>query len=88
MQTDSVHHLLSLLQLSLGALNELGLRPHRVVVPRSGEGSSKLRDLPCRLVNGDDVAGDTRNSVSQQVVSDFNTQHAQDADFHLNTYPA
>mmetsp|Transcript_42728 Transcript_42728/g.106338 ORF Transcript_42728/g.106338 Transcript_42728/m.106338 type:complete len:379 (-) Transcript_42728:89-1225(-) len=55
MQRDDMHHLLALLQLSLRALHELGIRPHGIIVAGPGEGASKDRDASGRLVNRDHV---------------------------------
>mmetsp|Transcript_43163 Transcript_43163/g.115447 ORF Transcript_43163/g.115447 Transcript_43163/m.115447 type:complete len:210 (-) Transcript_43163:78-707(-) len=51
-----MHDLLALLQLPLGALHELGRRPHGVEVARAGEAPPQLADLAAGLVDGDDVA--------------------------------
>mmetsp|Transcript_97037 Transcript_97037/g.274490 ORF Transcript_97037/g.274490 Transcript_97037/m.274490 type:complete len:428 (-) Transcript_97037:7-1290(-) len=55
MQVHRVHHLFPLLQLTLRALHEARLRPHRIVVAGSGEGATEQRNLPRRLVDCDDV---------------------------------
>ena len=54
---DSVHNLLSLLELTLGALNVSGLRTLVVEVTGARERATKLGDLATGLVNRDDVAG-------------------------------
>ena len=53
---DRVHNLLSLLQLTLGALNVSGLRALVVEIARACERATKLGDLSTGLVNSDDVA--------------------------------
>ena len=60
MQKNTIRnpHLFSFLQFSFGALDELGLGSHGVVVSRSGEGSAEPRDLACGFIDGDNVTGD------------------------------
>lgn len=55
MESDAMHHLLPFLQLAIRALNELRLRAHRVVIPRPRERPPELRNLPRRLIDGDNV---------------------------------
>ncbi|KAJ6441961.1 LOW QUALITY PROTEIN: Central kinetochore subunit CHL4 [Purpureocillium lavendulum] len=56
-QGDGVDHLLALLELAVGALEELGVDAHGVVIAGAGVRPTELGDLTRRLVNGDDVAG-------------------------------
>lgn len=51
-----MHHLLPFLELPIGTLHELHLRPHSIKIPRPRKRPSKLRDLPGRLIDGDHVA--------------------------------
>jgi hypothetical protein len=55
-QTDCVYHLAPLLKLAFGALHELGVDAHGIVVSRSCVGAAEFRDLARGLVDGDDVA--------------------------------
>lgn len=51
-----MHNLLPLLQLALGAADELGVRTDGVVVAGAPDGAAELGDLAGGLVEGDDVA--------------------------------
>ena len=53
---DSVHDLLSLLELTLGALNVSGLRTLVIKITGARERATKLGDLATSLVDRDDVA--------------------------------
>lgn len=57
-QGDGVDDLAALLELAVGALQELGVGAHGVVVAGAGVGAAQLGDLAAALVDGDDVAGD------------------------------
>ncbi len=48
---------LAALQLAVGALHELGVGAHGVVVARAGVGAAELGDFAGGFVDGDDVAG-------------------------------
>ena len=56
-QGDGVDDFFALLQLAVGALDELGVGAHGVVVARAGKGAAEFGDFAGRFVNGDDVAG-------------------------------
>ena len=53
---DSVNNLLSLLELTLGALNVSGLRTLVIKITGARERATKLGDLATSLVNRDDIA--------------------------------
>lgn len=56
-ERDGVYYLLALLQLAVGALQELGVDAHGVVVAAAGVAAAQLGDLAAALVDADDVAG-------------------------------